>query len=478
MRANVTKRGVAILQGGGNAMGIALAFIVLSLTGSGLAAAQTIAPELPTSDDLRRVPVPAGFAEPSGAILLRNVRLFDGTGTAARAAAILIEGSHITQIAKSEQEIVSPKGAEVLDAGGKTVMPGLIDLHTHLTYLERPGLPGPASEDSQASAAIRGADRLRYFLESGITSVRDVGSHGMAPFLLKLEVYLGRLPGPRIFAAGQLIVGTGGHGTESFTFHTAPTYPDSQIIEADGADAWRAAVRLQFKRGADLIKLASHFSSEEVNAAVDEAHRLGLRVTVDSQGDYTEMAVKAGVDCVEHPLPRSEETIRLMAKRGVCADITLVPYQYIVAAGGYNFSTSRRFAITNDTIFAMARRLHTAGVTLGVGTDLTYGQYRMLPEPYIQELRNFATLGFAPAEALVAATKTNSEILGMSDRIGTIAVGKLADIIIVDGLPDQNLEDLRKVETVIVNGHIVVRNGHISTPRHTAERAPFSTGRP
>jgi imidazolonepropionase-like amidohydrolase len=470
------KRGATVSLTRERAGAIALALFSMTLAGIGPSSAQTTAPALQTSEDLRRVPVPTGFAEPSSAILLRNARLFDGTGSTARPVAMLIEGARITRIANSEQDILSPKGAEIIDAGGKTVMPGLIDLHTHLTYLERPGLPAPASEDSQASAAIRGAGRLRYYLESGITSVRDVGSHGMAPFLLKLEVYLGRMLGPRIFAAGQLIVGTGGHGTESYTFRTAPTYPDAQIIEADGPDAWRAAVRLQFKRGADLIKLASHFSSEEVLAAVEEAHRLGLRVTVDSEGDYTDMAVKAGVDCVEHPLPRADETIRLMAKKGICAVITLVPYQYISAGGGYYYSTSRRFAITDDTTFAMARRLRVAGVKLGVGSDLTYEQHRMLPEPYIQELRNFAKLGYSPAEALVAATKTNSEILGMSDRLGTAVVGKLADLIIVDGRPDQNLEDLRKVETVIVNGRIVVRNGHVFTPRHTEERAPFSTG--
>jgi len=473
---NNTMGALLVFLGSGRAAALALALAGMSLAGSGSAAAQTADPEFQTSDDLRRVPVPVGFAEPGGGVLLRNARLFDGTGAAARPAAILIEGSRITWIANSEQDIQLPEGIEIIDVGGRTVMPGLIDLHTHLTYLERPGLPGPTSEQSQAGAALRSVERLRYYIESGITSVRDVGSHGMAPFLLKLEVYLGRIPGPRVFAAGQIIVGTGGHGTESFTFRTAPAYPDAQIIVADGADAWRAAVRLQFQRGADLIKLASHFSPEEVAAAVDEAHRLGLRVTVDSEGVYTDMAVQAGVDCVEHPLPRSDETIRHMAKAGICSVATLVPYQYISAAGGYFYSTSRRFAITNETIFEMASRLRAAGVTLGVGTDLTYGQHRMLPEPYIQELRNFVTLGYSSAEALVAATGTNSEILGMSDRLGTLVAGKLADLIVVNGRPDEDLEDLRNIDIVIVNGRVIVRDGHVFTPRHIEERAPFSTG--
>jgi len=428
-------------------------------------------PDAQTTNDLRRVPMPKGFGEPPGSIVIRDARLFDGTGAAARPAAILILGGHIAKIAASEQALAAPPDAQVIDAAGKTVMPGLIDLHTHMTYLERPGMPAALSEDNQADAALRGMERMRYFVESGITSARDVGSHGMAPYQLKLWQYLGRIPGPRLFVAGQLIVGTGGHGTESFTFHTAPEYPGAQVYEANGADGFRAAVRLQFKRGADLIKLASHFSPEEVRAAVEEAHQLGLRVTVDAETLYTDMAVAAGVDCVEHPLPRSDATVRLMAKRGTCADVTLVAYQYIQDAGGYFFSTSRRFTLTNDTTFAMARKLKDAGVRLGVGTDLFYGLYKSLPEPYIQELHNFEQLGFTPAEALVAATRTNAEILGMDDRLGTLEVGKLADLIFVDGRPDQNLDDLARVDIVIVNGVVVVRDGRIFVPRHPKEKA-------
>jgi imidazolonepropionase-like amidohydrolase len=431
-----------------------------------------------TSDDLRRVPVPKGYGEPKGSIVIRNARLFDGTGATARSADILIEGSHIRRIVSPGQEFSSPSDAQVIDVAGRTVMPGMIDLHTHLTYVEQFLLPPETSDESQADAALRGADRLRYFVESGITSVRDVASHGLAPFILKKWVADGRIPGPRIFAAGQLIVGTGGHGADGYLFRTAPSYPDSLILEVTGADAWRQAVRLQFKRGADLIKLASHFAPDEVKAAVDEAHALGLRVTVDSETIFTKMAVEAGVDCIEHPLPRSDDTIRLMAKKGVCADVTLVPYQYINAAGGYVGSTSRRFTETNDTIMAMARKLKDAGVTIGIGTDLVTSWYKSLPEPYIQELRNYVALGNSPAQALMAATKTNAEILGMSDRLGTIVTGKLADLVVVSGRPDQNLEDLHHVGYVIVNGRVIVQDGRVFIPRHIEERAPYSTAPP
>ena len=425
-----------------------------------------------TSDDPRRIPVPKGHGEPKGAILITNARLFDGTGAAARPAAILIEGSHITRIAASAAALTPPAGTVTIDAAGKTVMPGLIDLHSHVTYGEAEPLPDAIGEKSQAAAALRGQERLRYFIESGITSVRDTGSHGMSIFVLKSYVADGRIPGPRIFAAGQLIVGIGGHGTEGFNGYTAPANPDADIYEATGPDQWRAAVRQQFKNGADLIKLASQFSPDEVRAAVDEAHNLGLRVTVDSETIYAQMAVEAGVDCVEHPLPRSDETIRMMAAKGICSDITLVPYQIINVGGGYNFSSSRRFTESDRANFAMARKLKAAGVTLGLGTDLVAGWYKYLPEAYIQEMRNFGALGYSAAETLVTATRTNAEILGMADRLGTIAVGKLADIIIVDGRPDENVDALAGVDTVLVNGRVVVSGGRLATPRHVQEPLP------
>jgi imidazolonepropionase-like amidohydrolase len=422
------------------------------------------------SNDLRRVPVAPGTHVPDGAIVILNARLFDGTGAPARNATLLIEGDRLTRILPTGSRDF-PSNAQIIDAAGRTVMPGLIDLHTHLTYVRDPASP----DGGQGGAVIRGTERLRYFVESGITSVRDLGSDGMAPFQLKEEVAAGRIPGPRIFAAGQLIVGRGGHGTEHPLQKTAPEFQDAPIREASGPDNWRDAVRANFKRGADLIKVASHFSQDEIEAAVDEAHRLGLRVTVDSESIYTAMAVAAGVDSVEHPLPRDDETIRAMAAKKIAAVPTFVPYQYINAKGGYKGSTSRRFTISDKSIFDMGVKLRAAGIKLGVGTDLILGWHRYLPDAYIQELRNLQRLGYSAPDALVAATKTNAEILGMDDRLGTLQSGKLADLVIVDGEPDQDIEDLKNVEIVIVGGRVVVRDGAVSISRHKEEVQPLSS---
>jgi imidazolonepropionase-like amidohydrolase len=419
-----------------------------------------------TTDDLRRVAMPAGFNELKTSFVIRNARLFDSTGAPARDATVVVVGNKISQVLPANATDF-PKDAEVIDAAGRTVMPGLIDMHIHMTYVFDRSGPPELTLDSQADGTLRGMERLRYFVDSGITSVRDTASNGMAPFILKDWADQGMIPAPRVFPVGQLITGTGGHADELFIQRTAPEFEGSMIRTANGPDEWREAVRTQFKRGADWIKIASHFDEDEVQMAVKEAHQLGLRITVDSENVFTDMAVKAGVDCVEHPLPRSDETVKLMAARGIASIPTIVPYQLIIQNyGGYYGTTSRRFSLTEPHMFEMVKKMKDAGVKLGVGTDIVMSWYRRLPGPYIQELKNFERIGYKPDEALIAATRTNAEILGMADRLGTIEPGKLADLIIVDGKPDANVEDLAKVPFVMVGGRIVKRDGRIEpTPR-------------
>ncbi len=415
------------------------------------------------SDDLRQIPVRPGTGVPDTSIFIDNARLFDGYGPVLEDVAILIVGNRITALGP---DLIRPDDAILIDAAGRTVMPGLIDLHVHLTYVEDFTEPRELAEENQSDAALRGQARLRAYVENGITAIRDTSSDGFAPFRLKKWVNDGRIPGPRVFVSGQFITGIGGHATEDFAARTAPKFPESALREATGADDWVAAVREQFKKGADFIKLGSHYSPEEIEAAVAEAHRLGLRVTVDSETIYTELAVDAGADSIEHPLPRSDGTIRKMAKRGVVSVPTIVPYQLIIRfGGGYFGSTSRRFSLTEEVMFDQVRKMKAAGVTLGIGTDLILDWYRYLPVPYIQELQNFEQLGYTAAEVLAIATRVNAEIIGFDKHIGTIEVGKLADIIIVDGNPDENLPDVANVDTVIVGGRIVVEENLVVLPR-------------
>lgn len=426
---------------------------------------------VPTSDDGLRIPVPADFNAPKGSFVLVGGRLFDGTGAAARPATIVVQGKTITAVLKPGDRNW-PADAVVHDIAGKTVMPGLIDLHTHLTYV------GPEDmtiytngNTSGAESAMRGVKRMAIHLEAGVTSVRDVASHGDTPFVLKRLQASGEIPGPRIFTAGQLITQTGGHGA---LHAVTPAYPEvpngnpnSMVRVASGPDQWREAVRIQFAKGADLIKLASEYTQEEITAAVDEAHSLGLPVTVDAETQYIDMAIKAGVDSVEHPLPRSDEAVALMAKRGIASVPTLVTYRIIQRnSGGYFGSTSRRFELNEESIEAMARKMRKAGVKMGIGLDLILAAPEFMPGAYIDELESFNRIGFTRIEALVAATRTSAEIMHMGDRLGTIEVGKLADMIVVDGNPDEDFSALRKVRTAFVNGRLMLQDGRIYKPAH------------
>jgi imidazolonepropionase-like amidohydrolase len=425
-------------------------------------------PSTPVSDDPRRVPVKPGPSGPDRVLVLRGGRIFDGTGAAAREGTLVIERNKILKILPASST-AWPKNTEVVDVAGKTILPGLIDLHTHLTYplTEGDALHAP----SEADATLRAVEKLRYFLESGITSVRDVGSQGDVTFRLKEWVRDNRLAGPRVFPAGQFITAEGGHSTENTPDEWIRWMGATRI--ASGPDDWRLAVREQFHRGADVIKLGSHFSLEEIKAAVEEAHELGLKVTVDAETFYIERAVEAGVDTVEHPLPRTDETIQLMANKGVAADPTLIPYQIIFDEwGGYFGSTSRRFTFSNEANLAMLKKLRRAGIKCGVGTDLILHWYRYLPGPYIRELKNFVSAGWSVPEALLAATKTNSEILDMDDRLGTLEPGKLADVLVVSGRPDENLDELARVDLVIRDGYTVVEAGKATMPSHTVAPQP------
>jgi len=450
----------------------ALLLMLVFLPGAGQEKAQDrrkfLDPSTPVSDDPRRIPMKPGPSGPDRVLVLRGGRIFDGTGAAAHAGTLVIERNKILKILPASVT-EWPTNAEVVDVAGKTILPGLIDLHTHLTY---PLTEGDVQHaPSEAEATLRAVEKLRYFLESGITSVRDVGSQGDVTFRLKEWVREDRLAGPRVFPAGQFITAEGGHSTENTPDEWIKWIGATRI--ASGPDDWRLAVREQFHKGADVIKLGSHFSLAEIKAAVEEAHELGLKVTVDAETFYIERAVEAGADTIEHPLPRTDETIQLMAKKGVAADPTLIPYQIIFDEwGGYFGSSSRRFTFSNEANLEMLKKLRRAGVKCGVGTDLILHWYRYLPGPYIRELKNFLAAGWSIPEALVAATKTNAEILDMDDRLGTLAPGKLADVLVVNGRPDENLDELARVDLVIRDGYTLVEGGKLTIPRHSSAPPP------
>lgn len=423
-----------------------------------------------TSDDPQRIPR-RPVASAGKQTVLKGGRVFDAVRGTAFEGTVVLEDRSIKAVLPAGRTDWAGN-AVVIDVTGKTVMPGLIDMHVHMTY---PDPDTPIDEqDTEGSGVLRGARNLRWFLESGFTSVRDLGGVLSAPHQLAQWSAAGQIPAPRVFAAGHIITGTGGHATER---PITPNHGPAYQWERDGADAWRAAVRTAFKEGASVIKIASHFTPEEAAAAVDEAHALGLPVTCDCETIYIDRAVAAGVDMIEHPLPRTDAAVAAMAKRKTASVPTLQVYQNVLdTAGGFYGSTSRRFVMTSQSNFDMFKKLKAAGVVMGVGTDTIGRVNQMIPNPYIAELKWFVKGGYTPAQALVAATRTNAELLAMGDKLGTLEAGKLADVIVVDGRPDEVLDDLARVVHVFKDGRHWVADGQVRLPRHAS--APLAKPSP
>ncbi|HNQ81878.1 MAG: amidohydrolase family protein [Acidobacteria bacterium] len=404
------------------------------------------------SDDPRRIPMPEPDLSKAAVQVLRGATLIDGTGANPISnAVIVIRGNRIQEVGRLGQ-VTIPEGAALIPAEGKYILPGMIDLHTHITY------PTNVLEfftDTDITATLRAVDKIKYYSNHGITSLRDVGSRDDVPFRLKEAVRSGLVTGPRIFPAGKLITGTGGHGAEG-----GYLIVNGIVREANGADDFRKAVREQIKAGADCIKLASHYTLEEAAAAIDEAHQMGLRVTADSHTFYITWAVQAGIDGIDHPLPRDEETIRLMAEKGTCAVPTIVAYYHIFQErGGYWGTQSRRFYFDHAANMELLRRLKKAGIKTGIGTDVIMDYTTQLPKYYLMELRFFLEAGYTPMETIIAATRTGAEILGMADKLGTIEKGKLADLIVVEENPLEKIDAVVQPSLVMVDGKIVNKHG-------------------
>lgn len=419
-----------------------------------------LAPDARTTEDPRLIPLKA--VGRTDAIVLKGGRLFDARTATVAAATIVIQGDRIAAVLPAGTASGWPAGAEVIDVTGKTILPGLIDLHVHATYPDR---ATPIDEQANdGTGVLLGLRNLRWMLESGITSVKDLNGVGLAPYLLAEASAANTITAPRVFTAGHIITGTGGHATER---PVTPSHGPDFAWERDGADAWRAAVRQTFKNGASVIKVASHFSPDEIRAAVNEAHTLGLKVTCDCETIYTQMAVDAGVDIIEHPLPRTDATIEAMARHKTASVPTLQVYQNLLdTAGGFYGSTSRRFTMTAQGNFDVFRKMKAAGIVMGIGTDTIGDANRTMPNNYIAELKWFVKGGYSIPAALQVATLVNARLLDMDDRLGSVEVGKLADVIVVDGRPDEDLDALHKIDIVIKDGLPLVRDGQVVTPRH------------
>ncbi len=400
-------------------------------------------------------------------VLIKAGRLVDvRSGRVLTDQAILIEGGRIKQVG-SAQSIQAPAGARVIDLSNATVLPGLIDCHTHLTL--EPGQNGYESLGiSIPREALFGAKNAKLTLEAGFTTVRNVAAHGYTDVALRDAINAGDVPGPRIDAAGPAIGVTGGHMDNSLL---APEYHHSSDSVADGVPALIAKVREQVKYGADVIKIAAtggvlskgdspeatQFSDEEIRAVVAEAHRLGRKVAAHAHGAAgIKQAVLAGVDSIEHGSFIDDEAIRLMKEKGTY----LVPTLYLADWFIENYQRLRvpEFMVEKAKVVMPAARQNIArafkaGVKVAFGTDAAV-------YPHGLNAREFAVmvkLGMTPMQSIQAATINAADLLGWSDRVGSIEAGRFADIIAVNGDPTADVTLLERVFFVMKGGQVVVK---------------------
>lgn len=436
---------------------------VLSLMTVAPACAQQAVYEL--SEDLRRVAVPPVDRDKLPALVIRGATLLDGRGNRVANAIVVVRGNRIVAAGPAGSVAVPADAARIVEGGGLFLMPGLIDLHLHIT--SQRGDDFGRYPDSDAAAAIRATALAKSLVRAGITTIRDPATTGDVALRMKEAVARGIVDGPRIFWSGAMIATTGGHGDEATSTATGkwkPDVPNSRTYVANGAEGWREAVRTQIRRQVDWIKISAPFTREEVTAAVAEAHEHGLRVAIDSFGHYTNWAIVAGVDSVEHTLDMPPDEVALMARYKTGFNPTLGAFRNLlvrgyppagIPAGAFFHTFSRRYGIDFQENLKSVAAAWRGGVRIGVGTDIPFESEKLYPAAYFEELDFLRQAGLSNRAILASATSVGAGILGMDDRLGTIEPGKLADMILLRGDPEQDLAVLRDPRVVIANGRVI-----------------------
>lgn len=396
-------------------------------------------------------------------------RILPISGEAIPNATIVVEGNKISRI--SPGFLNAPSGAETLDLKDKTVLPGLIDCHVHLEFEQSRSSYSERYTLNPADIAYRAAVYARRTLESGFTTVRDLGGTGVS-IGLRNAINSGWAVGPRIVAAGRALSITGGHGdatTGAKWDLFDPPGPEMGI--ADGPDECRAAVREQIKRGADCIKVCAtggvlslardgtlpHYAEDELVTIVKTARDLGVDVAAHAHGDEgMRRAVEAGVVSIEHGTFMSETTMDAMIKHGTYLIPTLLAGQAVsdsaVYAKGFFPEVVRKKAIEIcPQLKATAGKAYKKGVKIAFGTDSgvsPHGKNNL-------EFGLMSEAGMKNADILRAATLGAATLLRMNERIGSLEVGKLADIIAVGGNPMEDIRAMEKVVFVMKDGKVV-----------------------
>jgi imidazolonepropionase-like amidohydrolase len=407
--------------------------------------------------------------------VLKAARLFDGKSNVLMTPGVVVVTDG--KIVAAGTSAAAPAGAEVIDLGDATLLPGFIDAHTHLTMAYSEDYRQSRLDELQKTIAERALDasvNARVTLMAGITTVRDVGSSDYLDVGLRNAIRNGKVPGPRMLVTVHALSATGGHCDFSQGYREGIFGHESGPLEGvvNGADQARYAVRLDHKYGADIIKVCatggvlsptddvdtSQLTQEELNAIVDEAHALRRKTAAHAHGaEGAKRAIRAGIDSIEHGTFLDDEALDMMKQRGTFLVPTLMATQGLQEQIDKGIYIPPAILVKAKTAIAAShqnfQRALAKGVKIGLGTDAAvYPHGRN-----VEEFHQMADLGMKPIDALKAGTSMDAELLGLADKIGTLEAGKIADVVAVPGDPVQNIRRTEHVFFVMKEG-VIYRN--------------------
>jgi len=364
---------------------------------------------------------------------------------------ILVEGDRIASLASGE---TPPTGAEIIDLTGLTLLSGLVDSHSHLTLDVMAGNEAQQVQAEDTELALRAARHAEIDLRSGVTTMRVLSEPNFIDITYRKFFNGDLLPGPRVIVSTRAIAATNGHGVTS--------------VRADGADEVRKTTRVNLRAGADWIKLyvtggvatpgtsplTSYYTAEEIRAAVDEARRAGRRVAAHAYGGPgADDSIEAGVASIEHGLFLSDAQLSAMAASGIYLGATLSVFLHLPGPPenpSWPEEVREKFLAARRAAGESLLRAHRAGVKVVFGTDAGHGNLW-------EEAHFAAQAGLNPRQILGALTRNGAELLGLEKEIGTLEVGKRADIVAVEGNPLEDVSALRRVRFVMKAGRVYVR---------------------